>query len=84
VDDDDALPEGPLHGIRVLGTELPGLFAGGTFHHQGELVFWDVRDVSKAIIISLDHERYRKLIVEVADPDETVAVLQEAARRARG
>jgi hypothetical protein len=68
------------HGIRVIGTELPGLFAGGTFRYQGKLVFWDVRDFSKAIIVSLDHERYRKLIVEVANPHETVAALQEAAR----
>jgi hypothetical protein len=69
------------HGIKVLGTDVPGLFAGGTFHYQGELVFWDVRDPSRAIIVSLDHERYRKLVVEVADPPGVVETLQAAATR---
>jgi hypothetical protein len=65
----------------VLGTELPGLFAGGTFWQQGDLVFWDIRDRSNAIIVSLDHERYRKLVIEVADPAGVVATLRAAARR---
>jgi hypothetical protein len=26
-----------------MGTDLPGLFAAGTFFYHGELVFWDVR-----------------------------------------
>ena len=69
------------HGIKLLGTELPGLFAGGTFRYQGELVFWDVRDPSRAIIVSLDHERYRKLVIEVADPLDAVGALRAAARR---
>jgi hypothetical protein len=69
------------HGIKVLGTELPGLFAGGTFRYQGEFVFWDVHDPSKAIIVSLDHERYRKLVIEVADPLGAVGALRAAARR---
>jgi hypothetical protein len=69
------------HGIRLLGAEVPGLFAAGTFHYQGELVFWDVSDPSRTIIVSLDHERYRKLIVEVADPEDTVARLRAAAAR---
>jgi hypothetical protein len=68
------------HGIKLLGTDVPGLFAGGTFRYQGELVFWDVRDPSSAIIVSLDHERYRKLVVEVADPPGVVEMLQAARR----
>jgi hypothetical protein len=55
------------------------VFAAGTFHYHGELVFWDVRHPASTIIVSLDHERYRKLIVEVDDPPAVVARLQEAA-----
>ena len=54
-------------GGGCLGTDLPGLFAAGTFYYYGELVFWDVRDPVKTIIVSLNHERYKKLILEVAD-----------------
>jgi hypothetical protein len=68
------------HGLRVIGTDMPGLFAAGTFYYHGELVFWDVRHPAGTIIVSLDHERYRKLIVEVEDPVATVARLREATK----
>jgi len=67
------------HGFKLLGTDVPGLFAGGVFYYHGERVFWDVADPSKTIIVSLDDERYRKLIVEVADPQMTAATLRLAA-----
>ena len=67
------------HGLKVMGAEFPGVFAAGTFYYHGELVFWDVRHPASTIIVSLDHERYRKLIVEVDDPPAVVARLQEAA-----
>jgi hypothetical protein len=69
------------HGFKLIGTDMPGLFAMGTFYYHGELVFWDVLDTTKTIIVSLDHERYKKLIVEVADPNSTAATLNEAANR---
>jgi hypothetical protein len=71
------------HGWKVLGTDLPGVFAAGTFWYHGELVFWDVRHPADAIIVSLDHERYKKLIVEVDDPPAAVALLREAIARTR-
>jgi hypothetical protein len=64
------------HGLKILGTDVPGLFAAGTFFYHGELVFWDVHDPARTIIVSLDHERYKKLIVEVADPQMTIARLE--------
>ena len=66
------------HGIKVLGTDVPGLFAAGTFYYHGELVFWDVFDTARTIIVSLAHERYKKLIIEVSDAAATVAQLRAA------
>jgi hypothetical protein len=66
------------HGIKLLGTELPGLFGAGMFLYHHEVVFWDVRDPARAIIVSLEHETYKKLIIEVDDPDGTVARLKSA------
>jgi|SRR6476660_9102407 hypothetical protein len=60
------------HGIKVIGTDVPGLLGAGTFYYHGELVFWDVHDPANAVILSLEHERYKKLIIEVANPVETV------------
>lgn len=68
------------HGLKVAGTGVPGVFAAGTFYYHGELVFWDVRHPSNTIIVSLDHERYRKLIIEVKDPAAVVSELQRAIR----
>jgi hypothetical protein len=69
------------HGWRVLGTDVPGAFAAGTFFYHGELVFWDVHDVSSTIVVSLDHERYKKLILEVSDPTAVVERLRRAIRK---
>ena len=44
-------------------------------------VFWDVRDPDKTIVVSLDHERYKKLIIEVADPAEAAGRLRAALGR---
>jgi hypothetical protein len=68
------------HGLKVMGTDFPGLFAAGTFYYRGEIVFWDVRHPDNTIIVSLDHERYRKLIIEVEDPAATVARLSDATK----
>jgi len=64
------------HGWKLMGTEVPGLFAAGTFYYLGELVFWDVRDPANTIVVSLNHERYKKLILEVADPEAVVTRLR--------
>jgi hypothetical protein len=70
--------------FKILSTDVPGVFAGGSFYYHGERVFWDVADPARTIIVSLDDERYCKLIVEVADPRITAATLRAAIiRRAR-
>ena len=66
------------HGLKIVGTDVPGLFAAGTFYYHGELVFWDVRHPEHTVIVTLDHERYKKLIIEVADPSSTAALLNRA------
>ena len=69
------------HGFKLFGTDVQGVFAAGTFVYHGELVFWDVRDPDSTIIVSLDHERYKKLIIQVADPAASAAKLQAAIAR---
>jgi hypothetical protein len=69
------------HGFKLLGTEMPGVLGAGTFVYHGQMVFWDVHDPKKTIIISLEHEFYKKLIIEVDDPSATAALLQAALGR---
>jgi hypothetical protein len=70
------------HGMKLIGTDVPGLFAAGMFYYHGEVVFWDVRDPAQTIIVSLEHERYKKLIIEVSDVASTVERLRAALRTA--
>jgi hypothetical protein len=69
------------HGFKLMGTDVPGVLGAGTFYYHGELVFWDVHDPANAVILSLDHERYKKLIIEVANPPETIERLRLAVAR---
>src|SRR6516225_9698567 len=56
------------HGIKLIGTNLPGALTAGTFYQHGQCVFWDVHDPARSIIIELQDERFGQLIVEVDDP----------------
>lgn len=69
------------HGIKFFGTRLPGVLKAGTFYQQKSLAFWDIRNPANGIVIDLTHERYRQLIVEVADPSMAVEQVKAAIRR---
>jgi len=73
------------HGIRMGGTQIPGLLTAGTFYQHEGAVFYDVHDPEGTIVLELDHEHYRRLVIEVDDPQRVAAQLQSAiARPTRG
>ncbi|MEH0407480.1 hypothetical protein ACIRVI_00510 [[Kitasatospora] papulosa] len=65
-------------GIRAPGSHLPGVIIAGTFHHDGDKVFWDVKDASKAIVVELADEEYTRLVLQVDDPRAAVALVETA------
>jgi len=69
------------HGLRVGGTNLPGVITAGRFIQHGEWAFWDVHDPGKAIAIRMHDEHYSKLIIGVDDPFATAATITKALRR---
>lgn len=73
---DPAVARGWYHGLRLLGTNVPGLLTAGMFHQNGENVFWDVHDPERTIVLELDHEFYGRLIIEVENPASAVALLE--------
>jgi hypothetical protein len=75
---------GALTGIKVGGTRIPGLLQAGTFLSSEGMVFWDVHRPGHAIVISLEHEHYKQLIIDVADPAKAAEEISQAAKRARG
>lgn len=80
VDTDAA--RGWWHGIRMAGTQLPGVLLAGTFYQAGEgWVFFDVHDPERTVVLELEHEHYRRLVIEVADPAAVVEQLRSAIAR---
>ncbi len=60
---------GWFQGIKLGGTGVPNIFKAGTFYQEGGLVFWDVHHPEKTIVIELEHETYKKLVIEVENPE---------------
>jgi hypothetical protein len=78
-------PEEQLEGFLGLGTWLPGVVGAPRFRHVSGRVFWNVSDPANAIVVQLEQEHYSRMVIDVADPDGTVAAVRAAiARRARG
>ena len=73
---DPEVARGWYHGIRMPGTNVPGVITAGTFYQDGKRVFWDVHHPEKTIVIDLHDERYNQLVVEVADPEAAVKLIQ--------
>jgi hypothetical protein len=56
------------HGIKFPGSNIPGILTAGTFYQDGRRVFWDIHHPHEAVVISLDHEQYDELVIEVENP----------------
>jgi hypothetical protein len=68
------------HGLRLPGTNIPGVVTAGTFLQGDGFVFYDVHDPDRTIVLDLNHETYKKLIIEVDDIDSTVSLIRDALR----
>ncbi len=77
---DPAIAHGWWHGLRMPGTNIPGVLTAGTFYQDGKRVFWDVHNPDNTVVIELKDERYNQLIVEVADPRAAVELVKAALR----
>jgi hypothetical protein len=75
---DPEVARGWFHGLKVPGTNIPGVITAGTFYQHGNFVFWDVHHPENTVVIDLHDERYQSLIVEVADPAAAVMLVKQA------
>lgn len=64
------------HGIRLPGTNIPGVLTAGTFYQNGKKSFWDIHDPDKVVVIELTNEPYDRLVVEVVDPKAAVEIVK--------
>jgi hypothetical protein len=81
---DPEVARGWWHGIKIVGSNLPGVITAGTFFQHGQRVFWDVHNPEQTIIIDLHDERYSELIVEVENPQFAVEQIRGAISQSAG
>jgi len=82
VDPDAA--RGWWHGLKLWGSNMPGILTAGTFYQDGGIVFYDVHDPERTIVLELDHEHYNRLIVEVENPARARQMLEGALSGRKG
>jgi len=75
-----SIAHGWWHGMRLPGTNIPGVITAGTFYQHGKRIFWDVHNPANTVVIELRDERYDELIVEVADPNAAIELVKPALR----
>jgi len=75
---DDEAAKGWWHGVKLGGSDLPGVITAGTFYRKGRLVFFDVHKPEQTIVVDLDHEHYDQLILQVRDPKDAVRTITDA------
>ena len=69
------------NGIRLPGTYLPGVIAAGSYWWKDRgWSFWSVRHPEKAVDIRLENAKLHRIVVEVADPYATAAMIEDAVR----
>jgi len=51
------------------------VITAGTYYHRGQKNFWDVVKKRNAIVVELKDEKYKNLIIEVANPKEALELL---------
>ena len=69
------------HGLRMPGTQVPGVITAGTYYQKDGVVFYDVHNPDRTIVLELEHDTYKRLVVEVEHPEETVQMLNAAIAR---
>lgn len=75
---DPTVARGWYHGLRMPGTNIPGVLTAGTFYHHDQRVFWDVHNPENTIVIELHDEQYNELVVEVSDPRAALELIRGA------
>lgn len=60
--------------LRLPGAFIPGVITTGSYYRvgKGQWLFWDIHGGDKAICIRTEHEQYSTIVVEVAEPEQTV------------
>ena len=68
----------PFQQLRVAGTSIPGVIKDGMFLSSDGLLFFEMHDTAKCITVSLNHEKFKKIIFEVDDKEQSAKMIRDA------
>jgi hypothetical protein len=66
------------HSLRLPGTYVPGFAIEGRFYRSGAWLFYAIHAGERTITIRFHDEDYKAAVVEVADPEEAVRLVNDA------
>ncbi len=67
---------------KAPGSSVAGVLTAGSYVDDGRWMFWDVHHSGEhAITITIAHERYEAIVVDVEDPAATVAKIDYFLQR---
>ncbi|MGI0065395.1 MAG: hypothetical protein ACREA5_03755 [Nitrosotalea sp.] len=68
----------PFQHLKIAGASLPGVIKDGMFLSKDGLLFFEMHDPKKCITVSLNNEKYKKIIFEVPDKESTAKIIRDA------
>ena len=66
-------------GFRAPGAYLPGVVCAGTYRQRGSKGLWMVGRAKQVLDIELQGEKYKRVVVQVADPAATADAVHAGA-----
>jgi hypothetical protein len=66
--------------LRVGGSAFPGILKDGRYFSRKEKgwLFYEMKDSNSCVTVSLKDERYKKIIFEVKDKEESANLIRQA------
>jgi hypothetical protein len=77
---------GALHrwsGLRTPGATVADALKSGVYISRGKSTFWDVHKSGRTICVELQGVRFSEIVVDVEDPERSVAELLAAIRQSK-
>ena len=68
----------PFQQLKIAGASLPGVVKDGMFLSKEGFLFFEMHDPEKCITVSLNNEKYKKIIFEVQDKESTAKIIRDA------
>ncbi len=69
---------GPWSEIRSSGAAFPGVIKDGTYLTRDGTMFFEMHHPDKCVTVTLDDEKYKKIVFEVEDKESTALEINRA------